>query len=157
SDDVVDVTIGQRPADDTGSAPRKLDLKVGRQTTVRMRRPKLVVRLLLVDVSLRPCAGERWTLEHDEGRLEGEVDELGLVEVELPLTTREARVTLAPEGEAVRWDLTLEVLEAIETVKGVQARLNHLGFPCGEVDGQESGATRSGVQAFERRHGLEPT
>ena len=57
-------------------------------------------------------------------------------------------------GEAV---IPLEIgrLDPLETTKGLQARLNNLGYECGPVDGQTSAQTRGALRAFQKDNGLE--
>lgn len=52
--------------------------------------------------------------------------------------------------------IPLEVghLDPIETTKGLQARLNNLGYDCGSVDGICGPATRAATRAFQQDNGL---
>jgi hypothetical protein len=51
-------------------------------------------------------------------------------------------------------EYSLSALQPIDTIKGVQARLESLGFYTGPVDGQTSALLRKGVTAFETKHQL---
>ncbi len=55
------------------------------------------------------------------------------------------------------WQLQFGHLDPIAHVRGVQQRLNNLGFDAGPVDGIEGEATRDAVATFQRAHDLEVT
>jgi N-acetylmuramoyl-L-alanine amidase len=48
-------------------------------------------------------------------------------------------------------------MDPADEVSGVQARLNNLGFDCGEPDGVLDDDTKSAVRAFQVLFGLEPS
>jgi len=48
-------------------------------------------------------------------------------------------------------------MDPIAEVSGIQARLNNLGFDCGDPDGAPDDDTTSAVKAFQARIGIDPT
>jgi N-acetylmuramoyl-L-alanine amidase len=54
-------------------------------------------------------------------------------------------------------ELGLGEIDPVEDISGVQARLNNLGFHCGEEDGEHDALLEQAIADFQARHDLEPT
>jgi hypothetical protein len=67
------------------------------------------------------------------------------------------RVWPAVEGlpEVLEWTLRIGHLDPIATIRGVKARLENLGYDCGEIDDVEDDALYGAVYAFQTAEGLE--
>jgi hypothetical protein len=63
----------------------------------------------------------------------------------------------AKDAAPLEFDLSLGGLDPIDTISGVQARLNNLGFDCGAVDGVCGPKTEGALRAFQRAFELEVT
>jgi hypothetical protein len=68
-----------------------------------------------------------------------ELAEIRMLDLELVRT-----LTLAPEKD----------FPSVDDLRGVQIRLNQLGFFAGEADGEPSALTDDAVQSFKREQGL---
>ena len=87
-------------------------------------------------------------------------DANGLIEVELPNGdesdgTIEVFTDKDSESPSHSFELQLGSLDPVETLSGVQARCNALGFNCGVADGIMGSKTRSGVKAFQASQALD--
>lgn len=133
----------------------------------RFRRPapptKLRLRLLEND---EPRAGLDWRLLLDEDILaEGVTDDDG--EFETPISPAVKACTLelgdpvdedddeAPPPE--RYHLQLGALDPASTIRGVQARLQNLGFSPGPIDDLIGPLTRAAIRQFQEAADLEVT
>lgn len=108
---------------------------------------------------LKGGQGKRAVLTVNGQTLESTVDDRGLLEFELPVhaeATAELALYLSePEGEpSHQWTVKLAYLDPIDTLSGIQARCNSLGFDCGIVDGVMGPQTRQGVKRFQASAGL---
>jgi hypothetical protein len=54
-----------------------------------------------------------------------------------------------------KWQVQLGCLDPLESISGVKARLNNLGYTCGDTDSTESDLYNQMVRQFQRDHGLE--
>ena len=76
----------------------------------------------------------------------------------IPCDARSAAVRLGKDPTPIL--LTIGALQDVSTTAGVQARLNNLGYHCGEPDGAIGPRTTAAVRAFQKDHktdGLSPT
>jgi type VI secretion system secreted protein VgrG len=91
----------------------------------------------------------------------GRTDARGLVEEDIPPAATEATLRLfLEEGEqagSLDWQLVLGGLDPPQTVSGAQARLNNLGFYCGDVSGQLDPRTREALTSFQLANNLPAT
>lgn len=103
-----------------------------------------------------PRTGEAYVLELD-GKVvkQGEVGADGLVEASIPPNARHGRILLQDGAEEIQ--LALGTLPPIDTLLGVQVRLQNLGYYSGPLDGGESDDFDQAVLDFQADHGLEPT
>lgn len=110
------------------------------------------LRLVLTTMDGEPISNEAYVLEIDNRRFEGITDaEGGLIHV-IPSDATRGFISLSALG--LSWPIEIGYLDPIDTVEGVQQRLNNLGFPCGQVDGTLGEDTCSAIRAFKERHGL---
>ncbi len=112
---------------------------------------KLCVRLL--NEEGEPLANEPYVLTLDGEIRNGTTDGDGRVQETIPPDAREARLVLTNYDEEYR--LALGHLDPLDTERGVQARLNNLGFECGPVDGVIGEKTRAAIASYRERVSLE--
>ncbi|MEJ2682234.1 MAG: PAAR domain-containing protein [Gammaproteobacteria bacterium] len=104
-------------------------------------------------------AGKRAVLTIGSQVIDTRLDHSGQLEAELDQHNEtEARIELYlsddPTAPPEVFTCLLAHLDPIDSLSGVQARCNQLGFDCGTVDGIMGKKTRSGIMAFQRAHGL---
>lgn len=152
--------------------PEKREKKVGRATThahsFKLKGQADVLRLLLRDQDGSPLPDQRFVLrvqcaadaDDDVGLpIPGDLSG-GKLTVPLPKGARKAFLTL----EKTPWfsgELTIGGLDPTREpdagpkleafVKGIQARLNNLGFHCGSVDGELGPRTKAALAEFRRQ------
>jgi hypothetical protein len=118
----------------------------------------LRVRLLDEDEQPRPGVPYLAHVETDDERVledqEGTTDDEGFVAVAIPPNAIRAEVSIGSGGDVQRYELRLGELDPVETLRGVQQRLNNLGYPCGAEDGTLSEATAAALEAFQADYGL---
>jgi hypothetical protein len=119
---------------------------------VRGRPVHLRVRLLAAG---KPIADEPYLLEVNDERINGATDGDGLLEELIPPSTTEALLHL--QKSKVNLQLLIGHVGPIEEIAGVQARLNNLGYHCGDEDGIMNPLTTSALQAFQETKKLPVT
>lgn len=82
-------------------------------------------------------------------------DANGVFEASIPPTLQQAHFLVEETGE--EYLLKIGWLDPIDSVSGLQARLNNLGFSCGKVDDGWGKKTRGGMQSFQRKKSLTKT
>lgn len=119
----------------------------------RLGEPSMLRLRLLRDGE--PRANLPYTLEVDGHERSGTTDAEGKIDEPIPGNTRRGRLTVGNESEGrVVYDLNLGRLDPVATTTGVQARLAHLGFYGGEIDGELDDETREAVREFQRSERL---
>jgi hypothetical protein len=111
-------------------------------------------RMLLVEQG-EPKAGVPFWLYIDGVPIDGETDADGLIEVPLPPDARQGKLVIGEPGAALEFELHFGHLDPVDSIDGVQARLNNLGFPCGAVDGVLGEKTKAALYAFQQFIGHE--
>ncbi len=84
-----------------------------------------------------------------------QLDEQGWLRVEVPMTGKQLKVVFYPGSDHAE-ERTFELghLDPHDEVRGVQQRLNNLGFTCGAEDGDAADKTRAALETYKRAHGL---
>jgi hypothetical protein len=85
----------------------------------------------------------------------GTTDGDGLIEQFVPSDARAVRIRIPDPGIDRVLELTPEeAFPGVKKLKGVQARLRHLDFYKGQVDGERSDVLDAAIRAFKRARGL---
>jgi len=109
----------------------------------------LCLRLLDND---EPRADESYTLEVDGEIFSGTTDAEGRVKHSIAPSAKQAKLIVGENKD--QYTLDLGCLDPVTETVGVQARLNNLGFNCGEVDGMAGPETKTAICQFQRKYGL---
>lgn len=104
----------------------------------------LVVRIL--DDDREPLANEAYRLILDGHLIEGTTDQDGILRESIQPNAEEARLIINSTEE--EYTLQLGGLDPIDTVKGMQERLNNLGFACGAEDDDRGEFTEASLSKF---------
>jgi N-acetylmuramoyl-L-alanine amidase len=114
----------------------------------RFRRKSVPARLVLVlKRNGKPVASRKVKIEVDGLSEEGELDDQGKLDVVVPPQAKEA--ILEVEGWTDKLKLALGGLDPIESVSGIQARLDNLGYCPGPIDGINGPLTKAAVKRFQ--------
>jgi N-acetylmuramoyl-L-alanine amidase len=117
----------------------------------RLKGVPAMLRIRLMDND-EPRGDESYTLEIDGELLSGTTDDDGNIEQPIPPDASRGRLLV---GEAQdEYLLDLGRIDPIGEISGVQARLNNLGFDCGEVDGVLGPRTKAALREFQANYGL---
>lgn len=138
---------------------RRKDEPIAAELRHRFRRrgEPTMLRLRLLDED-QPRGNLPYTLEVDGEQRSGTTDADGKIDERIPGDARRATLTVGDEEHGQEeFDLDLGGLDPVESMSGVQARLNHLGFDCGRVDGQLGEQTRQALIDFQKSKGLSET
>jgi Putative peptidoglycan binding domain len=137
--------------------PREVSCATGSRHTFVLQRaaaPQLRLTLRRTGVAR---AGLAYELQLDSGEtLRGTSDGQGQILQPLPAAARQGRLVLQTNPpEELR--LLIGELDPVETVSGAQARLSHLGYYQGRVDGDLGPRTSAALRAFQQGNGLPET
>lgn len=104
-----------------------------------------------------PRSNEPYVLEVDSRVYQGTLDAEGKLECAIAGDARRATLTVGEGARRKVYPLHLGTLDPISELSGVQARLNNLGFACGQPDGAWSARARDAMQRFQARYELPRT
>ena len=119
-----------------------------------------ILRVRVEDTQGKALANKAYRLTLDRNKYEETTSGDGLIEKPVDPALESADLTVwldDARSESVTWKLQLGHLDPIGELTGVQARLNNLGFDCGDEDGEWDQTVKSALMLFQARHGFEPT
>lgn len=141
--------------------PKEVVIQTG--ATHRFRRRGVPSRIDLVvrdELWGTVFAGKAYALTAGGVRHEGRTDAEGRVRHWVAPEITRGELELWPDTPGyprhLSWPIAVGRLDPIETVSGVQARLENLGFDCGDERGALGPATRRAIRAFRSLRGLPP-
>ncbi|OGP48724.1 MAG: hypothetical protein A3K30_04465 [Deltaproteobacteria bacterium RBG_13_51_10] len=114
------------------------------------------LRLVMQDSQGNPLAKRSYGLQVGGRLVAGaggsalKTDDKGVIECEVPPGASEARVVIDNDI----WVLRLAALDPIDTIEGLQGRLNNLNYPVGPVDGVMGPRTCEALRNFQRDNNL---
>lgn len=119
------------------------------------RRAKHVLRMVVTDHRGAPAKNEPFKVHIESPPISksGVTTDEGLIEVAVPPSVRKALVEIL--GTVL--EIQPGMLDPVSHVRGIQARLNNLGFDAGNVDGVIGRKTRRAIHRFQLAHGLQPS
>jgi N-acetylmuramoyl-L-alanine amidase len=143
-------------------APVEYEVAIDQKHTFRLKkRRESFVTFALKDEAGAALANHRYELTLGDTVLSGTTGADGLVAHPAPPDVTEGTIKVWVDADdpdqTVSWPVRVGHLDPIDTVSGVQARLNNLGFSAGEVNGLLGESTQEALQLFQRANGLEPT
>lgn len=113
---------------------------------------KLKMRLMK---QKQPRANESYVLDIDGTLTNGTTDGDGNVEVFIPPQAKNGRLLFRSGQEVI--NLSLDALDPVDTITGVQHRLNNLGFSCGGERGELGEKTKEALKKFQIEYKLQVT
>lgn len=142
---IPDVQLGE----ESGSTEQKHNFKIIRKKTF--------VRVVVKDSEDKPFANVDYDLNYDGNLITGKTDGSGKIEQEITADAKSGVIILRSKSgsEDILGVIELEfgALDPVEETTGVQARLNNLGFECGDVNGVMNTATKNAIKAFQKKNG----
>jgi len=123
---------------------------------------QVLLRIVLQNDQGQAYANKKYRLRVADTTFDGTTDSEGLVTQRVPSDGDDGELTLwlsekQAESSVCTFALQIGHLDPVEEAHGVQARLNNLGFDCGEVDGIIGPRTEAAIRAFQKRNQMPMT
>jgi hypothetical protein len=135
--------------------PKQETLPTGKRHRIVVKRPLVQLRVYLRDHDGTAIANQDYVLRFDGGEKKGKTTGDGLLEQTIPASVTQA------EAEFTALDLKVQLrcgtVDPVETVSGIQLRLNNLGFGAGPVDGELGPRTSDAIRRFQEANQLDPS
>jgi N-acetylmuramoyl-L-alanine amidase len=116
-------------------------------------------RVIVRNIDGQPLSGKKYKLSVGAATYEGVLPDGGLLDQSIPADALEGQLTVWLDDSDPdlmdTWTLKLGHLDPVESLSGVQARLNNLGYDCGPVDGINGPRTQAAVKAFQKDKALD--
>ncbi len=103
-----------------------------------------------------PLANQPYRLNVDGRWYEGTTDAEGKLEQEIQPDAQKGILLVGEGEEAMEYELNLGHLDPIESITGVQERLDNIGYDPGSLDGDLTEQTKAAIAAFCAAHDLDP-
>jgi len=114
------------------------------------------IRFLVEDFEANALATKKYKLEVGGEVFEGTTAGDGLIEHVVLASEKTGKLQVwlnDKKTSSIFWPLDIGDLEPYEEKRGVQARLNNLGYSCGTVDGIIGPNTKAAIKAFKINNG----
>ncbi len=140
--------------------PRETTCATGKQHSFTRKGLTSSLSLCLLNPDDSPRANRPYILEIEtEGKavpdVSGETDEDGYLYQSIPPDAVSARLVLDPGEDETVYTLNISHMDPLdEGWRGVQARLNNIGYPCGKEDDELGPKTLAALRAFQQDYGL---
>lgn len=163
---------------DKKDATKKASANVEKLNKFKVKLPKTLLRIQVKDEEEKPLASKKYELRlaapkpsasglRDDVR-KGSTDGDGILEQKIPPDAVQAKLLVfdgdPKEGPLYVWDVSIGHLNPITTASGCKARLNNLGYFCGEagddVDDSDEpidALTQLAIAGFQEAHKMKPT
>jgi hypothetical protein len=161
-----DSKIGDRgrvyyPAKDQWEKTDDVKLQITEKMLMSNNSAKSTLKIRLQDNETRPHANKKYEIWID-GKLYGTEERRtsndGFISAEVP-TVHELQLKIWYNGDAGQAEtvkVKLDALDPIDTIAGIQDRLNNLGYICGNEQGTIGSRTKEALRAFQMDFGLTP-
>jgi Putative peptidoglycan binding domain/LysM domain len=134
--------------------PKEETIATGKLHPFQVSTPKLLFRMEMRDETMDPLVDYPFELYVDGALVEkGKTKADGLIEVPLPIGSRAGKLRFLGE----EYQLDFGGLDPVSRVKGIQQRLNNLGYPAGPIDGIVGKKTRAALRTFQAAQKLDAT
>ncbi len=104
-----------------------------------------------------PRAGQSFVVRAGNREIRGNLDNDGWLVARVPVDAQEAIITLGEGARQETFQMRVGHLDPISEWRGVQQRLNNLGFPCGEENNENNESTAEAIRTFQTKNGLTST
>jgi N-acetylmuramoyl-L-alanine amidase len=133
--------------------------ETGRIHRFCLARKQTRLRLTVRDIDGDPLAGKKYKLIVAGATYKGVLPDDARLEQPIPADATEGELTVWSDDDYPdypdTWKLKLGHMDPVESLSGVQARLNNLGYDSGAVDGIDGPRTQAAVKAFQKGRHLE--
>lgn len=124
--------------------------------TFRLRPLHARLHLVMKDDNGAPYAHRRYELTVDGKRYSGTTDGEGTLEELLAPDAKKGELSLfTGSGAPRKWPIELGHVDPVDLTSGVKARLQNLGYDCGEVNDTLDDAAKAALRDFQADHGLD--
>lgn len=139
--------------------PKFVDCQTAATYTFQIRKLTSAFTARLVDECDEPYAGCEYELKVGDKTFSGTVPWDGVVSHEVLPTDQAGVLKLWPNkddpNDVLSWEVEIGHLDPVDTISGLQARLNNLGYKAGPVDGQLNDRTKAALRDFQIRIGYD--
>ena len=121
----------------------------------KVKRPKTKLRVRFKDLAMQGISGTKYKLSVEGEEFEGTTNSDGILDHPVPSDARTAHLTIfSDDGPLMTLTLRLGDLDPESEVSGAQARLRHLGYDCGPIDGKLERLTEGALRTFQKKNEL---
>lgn len=127
----------------------------GREHRFVVRRSKLMLRLTLEDLLLKPIAGAQCELTVEGVKFPLVSDAKGRIQQEIPVSARKGVLVIKDAANRINdqvLSISIGELDPVEHPSGQKARLNNLGYFAGTPDQDDELLFQSAVEEFQCDH-----
>ena len=124
----------------------------------KFRRVGIPVKLRLrIQNNGQAVSNASWVCTVDGTTYKGNTDGDGILQLFVPPDATAATLEVTRDSLTLRYDIALGHLDPADSIRGIQGRLQNLGYYTGPLDGQLSTAFRDALRRFQKAKDLKVT
>jgi hypothetical protein len=135
--------------------PKEESGATGQVHTFRLKGVPVKLIFQLLDFDGSPRAGEPYTLDVDGTVKSAVTGSDGVISMVIPPNAKKAKITITETQE--EYDFDLGYMNPVSDPKGLQARLQNLGFLKGDITGTIDDQTKQAIRRFQEAKNLKVT
>jgi hypothetical protein len=108
------------------------------------------VRLRLLDYKRQPRKSVQYSASVDGTVSTGRSDGAGYITLRVPPGAQQVLLSITDGGRTEQYTLPLGAIDPVDTLSGVQQRLNNLGYPAGSETDEIGEETAAALRAFQK-------
>ena len=116
-----------------------------------------LIKIVLKDHNSIPYSNKKYEIKYNSNTISGQTSRDGVIENQIPAEVMEAELLVwldDDENVSHRIILHFEQLEPEDNPKGIQKRLQNLGYYAGKIDGELGAMTKEAIYKFQKLHSL---
>ena len=133
---------------------KKIGLNYDKRNRFKMKGVPARLALTILDSEGQPRSGDNYFLDIDGIIIRDKLDSNGQLDVSISPTAKVANLIVGDKLNPIRYEITLGYLDPLDTITGIQARLNNLGFDCGTEKGAIGELTKIAIRLFQKKNKL---
>jgi N-acetylmuramoyl-L-alanine amidase len=135
---------------------KSISVKSDMKASFKLKGVPARLHIKFYDFKGEALANSHYKLDVDGKIIEDKLNNEGLLDISISPNAKKATIIIGNELSAIKYEINLGYLNPLDTTSGVKARLNNLGYNCGEENEEFDMLTQMAILSFQKKYELMP-